>query len=363
MSREIKSRLKFFAVLAAVLVIAFAAAELFLRLCGLNLDCYARRENQTASVPDFMKPVNRLCGWGYRPGANIPPEYREIMHTGPDGLRISRPDFDKQGKYKAAFFGCSYTFAQGVPDAETMPYVLNTRCKDIVFDNYGVCAFGTYQCYIAMQHVLKNKHYDIAVYCFCTPQEDRTVDLRLLGDLHPSEMYCLAPYVSKDRPSGTWHFFDAESLQWPGQKKSVLIDFLHRVYLGRRLLQQRKAVKNGNSGDKVKLNHYRFEAMYMLADRMQELCGSTGTKFLVMSIDGGPKTDFLPMDAKELPAGRSWEFLHADHPDSRNPKYHVSPEDTHPNGIVQKYWADRFFEWLQLKGFVKRSRGREENAQ
>lgn len=345
-----KSGLKFWGTLLLSAAVVFGTAEIALRCRGYNLECYDQLDYKMSAVADFMKPAAKVCGWGYFANDGNK-QVKDEIHTGPDGLRVSRPDLDKQGKYKVAFFGCSWTFAMGVPDRDTMAYILNEHVKDIVFDNYGVNGFGTYQCYLAMENVLPRKHYDIAVYCYCDPQHSRTVDYRLLGDLRKNEIYCAAPYVSFSPRSG-WHFFTADRQIWPGQRQSVLIDFLHRAYLGHKLalLDMEKNARTDEQHNEW--DRFRFRAMYMLADRMQKLCAGTGTRFLVMDISGGRKIDFVPPGTRELPKNRSWEFLHVDHPRSMEVQYHVSPNDSHRNGIVQEYWAERFFEWLKANGYV-----------
>lgn len=211
-------------------IVAFSAGELFLRHRGLNLSCYKKADREFAQAADFMKPASRACGWGYQANTK---RFGKVtagsvtMNTGPDGLRVSRPDFNKQGRYKIAFFGCSYLFGIGVSDPETMPYILNRKCPDTVFDNYGVCFYGTYQSYMVMEHVLANKHYDAAVYCFCRPHVSRNVDFRLVGDLSRGKMYCQAPIVCRSSSGRNWFLFDAQNLEWPFQRRSVLIDFLH----------------------------------------------------------------------------------------------------------------------------------------
>ena len=70
-----------------------------------------------------------------------------------DGLRVSPPYREDANPRSILFFGCSYTFGDGVNDEETMPYVvgLKTGAKYRIY-NFGWCGYGPHQMLAAIEH-------------------------------------------------------------------------------------------------------------------------------------------------------------------------------------------------------------------
>jgi len=70
-----------------------------------------------------------------------------------DGLRVSPPYRGDANARSILFFGCSYTFGDGVNDEETMPYLvgLKTNAKYRVY-NFGWPGYGPHQMLAAIEH-------------------------------------------------------------------------------------------------------------------------------------------------------------------------------------------------------------------
>lgn len=72
-----------------------------------------------------------------------------------DGLRISPPHDSKNNQGALLFFGCSFTFGEGVQDNETMPYAVGliTHGRYAIY-NFGFHAYGPNQMLSALEHGL-----------------------------------------------------------------------------------------------------------------------------------------------------------------------------------------------------------------
>lgn len=128
---------------AAVLLI-LAALEGYLRVAqpGLQL----RQEFAPSEAIFVRDPV-----LGHRPqaGARIrsqgyygSEQTYDVAYTIDDqGLRISPPDTAANGERCVLFFGCSFTFGEGVDDQQTMPYRVGLKTHYRV-RNFGFRAYG-----------------------------------------------------------------------------------------------------------------------------------------------------------------------------------------------------------------------------
>jgi hypothetical protein len=103
-------------------------------------------------------------GWAPRPGvvANQRTFYQgdllyDVTYTiGANGLRVSSPDGDAAPQQRCIpFFGCSFTFGQGLEDDQTLPFQVDLRSdgRHRTF-NFGVMGYGAHQMLSALQHGL-----------------------------------------------------------------------------------------------------------------------------------------------------------------------------------------------------------------
>lgn len=321
-------------------LVLFLCSELYLAHKGITLEWLQNREKFLDSwVPvDLLSAVKR-CGWGYEKNSHTHSgeDYNALINTGKDGLRVSRPELDKKGKHHTAFFGCSYTFGEGINDEETMVYKLNDKYPNEVFDNYGVSGYGTVQSLIVMQDVLEQNKYDLIVYCATRPQFARNVEKRVVGNLYVNMPYCIAPRVTFS-PDGSYKIYDNSTLLWPGQNHFLTIDWLHRVYFGMTYDLEVLPDERVISAQHV---NKRLEAMSKLIGLMYEACHRKQVRFLVVSTD-----DMKDGALKKVKLDEGIEYINIDHPNSRDLKYRVGGiSNYHPNGKVHAHWAEKFSQW------------------
>ena len=98
---------------------------------------------------------------GARPRADC--QVRAVT-TGPEGVvyeclytidalhrRVTPVELPETRKQFALFFGCSFTFGEGVNDAETLPAQFAARAPDFVPYNYGYMAYGAQHMYLQVR--------------------------------------------------------------------------------------------------------------------------------------------------------------------------------------------------------------------
>jgi hypothetical protein len=69
---------------------------------------------------------------------------------GQDGFRIT-PSGGSNVKPRINFFGCSYTFGEGLNDNETLPYFVRQRLKNVSVRNFGFHGWGAHQALAILQ--------------------------------------------------------------------------------------------------------------------------------------------------------------------------------------------------------------------
>lgn len=321
-------------------LVLFLCSELYLAHKGVTLEWQQNRQKFFQDqIPGNLLNAVKRCGWGYEKNSHTHSveDYNALINTGKDGLRVSRPELDKKGKHHTAFFGCSYTFGEGINDEETMVYKLNDKYPNEVFDNYGVSGYGTVQSLIVMQDVLEQNKYDLIVYCATRPQFARNIEKRVVGDLHINRTYCIAPRV-KFYSNGSYKISDNSALLWPGQNHFLTIDWLHRVYFG---MTYDLAILSDEKTISTEHWQKRLEAMSKLIKLMQEACFKKKVRFLVVST-----SDMKDGALKDVQLDKAIEYINIDHPQSMEANYRVKNIGTnHPNGKVHAYWAEQFSQW------------------
>lgn len=82
--------------------------------------------------------------------------YDVIYTINKDGLRVSPPCVGSGCKDAILFFGCSYTFGEGLNDDETMPFLVGEHASGKVY-NFGFSGYGPHQMLSAIDHGLVKK--------------------------------------------------------------------------------------------------------------------------------------------------------------------------------------------------------------
>jgi hypothetical protein len=74
----------------------------------------------------------------------------DVNYTiGPDGFRLT--DQSHQRTEKINFFGCSFTFGEGLNDSETLPYYFAQHSDSFKVKNFGFHGYGAHQAVAIMQ--------------------------------------------------------------------------------------------------------------------------------------------------------------------------------------------------------------------
>jgi hypothetical protein len=106
-------------------------------------------------------------GWTARPGTFdlVWPDQRPARYT---NWSVGQRATSGQSSAPAAkdrpqvlFFGDSFTQGYQLPDAETLPWIVQRRHPEVAVSNFGAGNYGTYQSYLAMQRQI---HGPSAVY-------------------------------------------------------------------------------------------------------------------------------------------------------------------------------------------------------
>ena len=68
------------------------------------------------------------------------------------GLRVEPPLAPSHGDRCVLFFGCSYTFGEGVNDTETLPYRTGVLAEGLLrMINFGLHSYGPIRCWLCAQ--------------------------------------------------------------------------------------------------------------------------------------------------------------------------------------------------------------------
>ncbi len=120
--------------------------------------------------PAYVSPDD-ILGYVPRQGATVQDQayldgkliYHVVYSFDKDGLRIT-PSFKGQGCRDAVlFFGCSFTFGEGLNDEETMPFLVSQGAKTQVY-NFGFSGYGPHQMLSAIENGL------VALKVECNPK-------------------------------------------------------------------------------------------------------------------------------------------------------------------------------------------------
>lgn len=79
--------------------------------------------------------------------------YDAVYTIDKNGLRITPPCEGAGCNQSILFFGCSFTFGEGLNDDQTLPYIVGTLTKNRVY-NFGFQAYGPHQMLSAIDHGL-----------------------------------------------------------------------------------------------------------------------------------------------------------------------------------------------------------------
>ena len=132
--------------LAPILAEAWLAAHEYERFEGYDAGDYFRDDAVLgyAVRPDRQIRSRRVVG-----GETV---YDVVYTIDGHGLRVEPPLAPGHGDRCVLFFGCSYTFGEGLNDAETLPYRTGVRAEGrLRMINFGLHGYGPHQMLAALE--------------------------------------------------------------------------------------------------------------------------------------------------------------------------------------------------------------------
>jgi len=101
-----------------------------------------------------------LLGYKLKPGAVVRVNdtrdnstiYDAVYSIDEYGRRFTPAAKKQPGKNSILFFGCSFTFGEGVNDDQTLPYYAGEMLKDYTPVNFGVCGYGPQQMLLQLEN-------------------------------------------------------------------------------------------------------------------------------------------------------------------------------------------------------------------
>jgi hypothetical protein len=138
--------------------------------------------------------------------------YNVTYTIGDNGLRISPPSKLTDNNQCIIFFGCSFTFGEGVEDREAMPYVVGQLSHYKVY-NFGFHGYGPHQMLSAIEHGVVARIVDcnpiVAIYQAIMDHIERAAGLSP-WDIHGPKYIILSEGILKY----DGHFNDHSSIIW-----------------------------------------------------------------------------------------------------------------------------------------------------
>lgn len=308
--------------LAALLfgcLLAFALAEIGARLAGFEPWSQVASEAKRPYIR--MRDPDPVLGWRNRPGVyTLGRERATIL---PAGSRRSS-DNPPADAPVVALIGGSFIYGQGIPDEETLAWLLQERDPSRRYLNLGVSGFGTYQSLLLLERYLeRHDPPEAVVYGLIDHHRTRNIArgpwLAWITRLAVAE-YPKLPYCSLDEDGQLVRHRPTAYPRMPLREHSAFLTMLEHgamMHWSRRREQQQDRITE------------------LLLVELHELCQRRGIRLTVALLQDGERGaatwDRIALDANGIPF--------ADCRVPLTPELRV-PVDAHPNVKVQRLWAD-----------------------
>src|SRR5262245_44540905 len=205
-------------VLAGVITVVVAGAELFARLKGFRPWTPAGDSPMQVKPARFGAP-HPLLGSIYLPGrfvVTLEDGYSFRMTHGEDGHRITRPLADTHAAFQRRIwiFGCSYTHGWSLNDEQTYPWLVQQRMPDSEIVNFGVGGYGTLQSYLQFREALaKRPAPALAVLAYASFHDARNTlnRYRMKGINPPAGQQTLRLPCARLDPAGRLEIFSVQA--------------------------------------------------------------------------------------------------------------------------------------------------------
>jgi hypothetical protein len=184
-NHSLTTNLLAFAMGCGMVVVLFGTAEMTLRIKAY----FKKPPRQDLKVSDRSMYTDLKTPLGFRPFPNVTIHERvtrgdrcvyDANYTIDDHSRRVTPcDSPETRDHVAAFFGCSFTFGNGLRDNETFPARLAAHCPRYLPVNFAYSAYGPQQMWLQIEklEVLKElpAKTGAAIYVFMENHFDRLV--------------------------------------------------------------------------------------------------------------------------------------------------------------------------------------------
>lgn len=256
---------------------------------------------------------------------------------GADSYRVSGPPAPPGDARPGLFvYGCSVAYGYGVADAETFPYVLQTRLPGVRVKNYAVPGFAQTQAYLQLKRAIELGDIPEAVVLTYASFHD------IRNTLCRERRKSVYPYNKKTRIdhinypvaayAGPGAFtIDYEPFrysEWPLMRHSALVHLLETRF------------------DEYEVGWKKsHEVSRILIKAVHALCLEHGVRLVVAGIHGDDGTrEMLAFCAAEGIENVDLSF------DPNDGAYTLQPFDPHPNARGHAHFAERLSAYLSEKG-------------
>ncbi|HEY5993588.1 MAG TPA: hypothetical protein VIU46_03210 [Gallionellaceae bacterium] len=315
-------RIRPYAIFGASLLVSLAIAEVAVPVFQKGAKPQAMMDPASDYGKGAYGKISDL-GWQGKEGAYTSRKisstgetiYDVVYTIGQDGFRVTPAS--AAGKQRINFFGCSFTFGEGLNDNETLPYFVNQRIKNISVKNFGFHGFGAHQALAILQS-----------------DRDTTgaINFFLTAPWHAPRSSCKPEYTAgspRYRLSGGEAIRDGQCGQHTGNA------LLNRILAGSRLYALASNIQRDSVRDAD------FELYLALVKKMAEISRARNQKFVVGFIKADPEffreshysNEIIYLKLKGM-ADEVVDLTLAQDSKDLERKYYIHPLDKHPSGLA-----------------------------
>ena len=258
--------------------------------------------------------------------------YDVVYTINKDGLRATPPCVGSGCRDAVLFFGCSYTFGEGLNDDETLPFLVGEATRRKTY-NFGLPGYGPHQMLSAIDHGLVEKLVDVKPkYAICQTAAfhiERAAGKLPWGQHAPK--YALAPDGSVKYAG---HFDDSLMVRIRNhllQSSAIYKNFFEWRFIKAQICKDKYDVE-------------RYMAIVIAAkDKLQQKY--PGLEFDIIywnDWSGGYVTELdRKITERFKNEGIKVHLVSEILPDfNKHCSYYTIPSDGHPNSLANKYLAN-----------------------
>jgi hypothetical protein len=254
-----------------------------------------------------------------------------------------------EAKETLFMFGCSMTWGHGLRDEETMAYLLQSRLSCVEVKNYGIGAGSTVQSYLLLKSLIaRGEVPDIAVINYAGIHDERNA---FKGTWRQMWQFMLADNKMNNARTDYGELYipyaEINAQDSVEYKRFPVFEILEKVSIA-----DQSELISRLSKAKLKEQIYGMDAedvpptekqmlSYRILKDFQKLCDDHNIQLLVTGIDSDFDTP------KVIEMLNSSSTLAVDITvDLKDNQYNLEPVDEHPNGLANKIFAERVYNFL-----------------